>query len=143
MTYIRRRSIVAPTMSDNNHDTHSKLAVPQKITFRKGTKVKMNKIVLLIGFMLGSVAFSGCSTLYKVSDDKLQERTAFALGLDENQITITHREQDGMQTNYNVKTNKGVKYRCYVTGGIAMMGQTSAAMCTKKGEAAKNPLTGN
>lgn len=103
----------------------------------------MNKIVLLMGLMVGSAALSGCSTLYNVSDDKLQERTAFALGLDENQITISGRKQDGMQTNYNVKTNKGAEYRCYVTGGVAMMGQTSAAMCTKKGEAARNPLTGN
>lgn len=103
----------------------------------------MRKKVLLVCLIAGSAVLAGCGTLYKVSDEKLKERTAFTLGLDENQFTISGNKQDGMQTNYNVKTNKGVEYRCYVTGGPAMMGQTSAAMCNKKGEAARNPLTGN
>lgn len=103
----------------------------------------MNKIVLLVGFVIGSAVLSGCSTLYNVSDEKIKERTAFALGLDEDQFTISGRTQDGMQINYKVKTYKGMEYRCYIVGGMAVMGQTSAAMCTKKGEAAKNPLTAN
>ena len=103
----------------------------------------MNNKLLLVSFLVGSVVLSGCSTLYNVTDEKIKERTAFALGLDENQISISGRTQDGMQTNYIAKTNKGVVYRCYIVGGIAAMGQTSAAMCNKKGEAAKNPLTGN
>lgn len=105
--------------------------------------MKINNKLLLVGFLVGSAALSGCSTMYKVTDEKIKERTAFALGLDENQITVSGRTQDGMQTNYIAKTNKGVEYRCYIVGGIAAMGQTSAAMCNKKGEAAKNPLTGN
>lgn len=105
--------------------------------------MKTNKIALMLGFMIASAGLSGCSTLYKVSDEKLKERTAYALGLDENQVTISGRKQDGMQTNFNAKTDKGAEYRCYIVGGIAAMGQTSAAMCTKKGEAAKNPLTGS
>jgi uncharacterized protein YceK len=40
----------------------------------------MNDKLLLVGFLVGSAAMSGCSTLYKVSDEKIKERTALALG---------------------------------------------------------------
>lgn len=92
---------------------------------------------------IGAVAMSGCTSIGStVSNEKLEERTAFALGLDKGEFTISNPTKDGLSTYYSVKTNRGAEYRCYVSATLVIVSQTvSDAICTKKGEPARNPLT--
>src|SRR3546814_13221468 len=47
--------------------------------------------------------------------DKVQSRTADALGLETGDFTVSDLEKDGVATRYRVTTNSGEKYSCYVT----------------------------
>ena len=73
-----------------------------------------------------------------VAVDKLQDKTAFALGLDEDEFDITDVKKEGISTHYKVKAKSGAQYRCYVTA--VLFTPASDAVCSKKGEAATNPL---
>jgi hypothetical protein len=87
----------------------------------------------------------GCGSMaaMAVTDDALQQRTAFALGLERGSFTISNRQDDGVRTNYVVTTRSGQRYNCYVTGVVNITGRTvSDALCSKPGEAPKNPLLG-
>lgn len=89
-----------------------------------------------------AVLFSGCASM-AVTDDLLQQRTAFALGLDADGFTISDRQDDGFRTQYAVKTKTGQRHSCYVTGTFTQFGRSvSDAICNKPGERVKNPLTG-
>ena len=100
----------------------------------------MFRKMILTAACFAAVAGAGCASM-AVTEESLEQKTAFALGLDKGEFTISNRVDDGLQTNYVVKTKKGQVYNCYVTGTIAIMGRVvSDAMCNKKGEAAKNPL---
>jgi len=69
-----------------------------------------------------------------VKDSDIERRTSFTLGLEKNQFTISDREDNGVQTDYVVKTNAGETYRCYVTGVVSITGSTvSDAICSKGG----------
>ena len=86
------------------------------------------------------VPMFGCASI-AVTDDALVERTAFALGVDKGSFTIENRVNDGVTTRYSVKTNRGDQFNCFVGGSISVLGRmVSEAICTKKGEVAKNPL---
>ncbi len=84
----------------------------------------------------------GCAA-WAVTQDALVDRTAHALGLDKNQFKIENRVDDGVTTRYSVKTDSGQQYNCYVGGSISVLGRmVSEAICSKKGEPARNPLLG-
>lgn len=83
---------------------------------------------------------SGCASI-AVTDDAIVERTSFALGLAKGTFTIENRVDDGTTTRYSVKSNRGEQFNCFVGGSISVIGRSvSEAICTKKGEVAKNPL---
>lgn len=89
---------------------------------------------------LAATVVTGCASV-AVTSESLEDKTAFALGLDKGQFTISNRVDQGAQTNYVVKTKKGPVYNCYVTGTLSIMGRVvSDAMCNKKGEPARNAL---
>ena len=93
----------------------------------------------IIGIII-TVAATGCASL-AVTDEAIVERTAFALGLQKSEFTISQRQDDGTTTRYLVKTKSGQDYHCYVGGSISVLGRTvSEAICSKKGEPTKNPL---
>lgn len=76
-----------------------------------------------------------------VTDQTIADRTAFALGLDKSAFTISNRSDEGTTTRYAVKTKSGQDYNCYVAGTFGMTGRiVTDAVCSKKGEGAKNPL---
>jgi len=64
--------------------------------------------------LLAVLAAAGCATL--ATDDAIVKRTAFALGLDKSDFTISNRQNDGAQAIYLVTTKAGKKYTCYVAG---------------------------
>jgi len=89
---------------------------------------------------LAATVVTGCASV-AVTSETLEDRTAFALGLDKGDFTISNRTDSGVDTNYIVKTKKGQEYRCYVSGTISIMGRTvSDAICNKKGQPARNAL---
>lgn len=90
-------------------------------------------LVLLLG---------GCAA-WAVTQDALVDRTAHALGLEKSQFRIENRVDDGVTTRYSVKTESGQQYNCYVGGSFSVLGRmVSEAICSKKGEPARNPLLG-
>jgi hypothetical protein len=89
----------------------------------------MNKniIVAAITFIL----LAGCASV-AVTEDALEKNTSHALGLEKGSFVITNREDSGMKTTYNVKTNSGKNYSCYVMGQVSIVGRiVSDAMCTE------------
>ena len=97
------------------------------------------KSKLVLSALLLPFAIVGCASV-AVTEDALVERTAFALGLEKGSFTIANRVDDGTTTRYSVAA-KNQQFNCYVGGTISVMGRVvSEAICTKKGEIAKNPL---
>lgn len=85
---------------------------------------------------------SGCASI-AVTDQALAERTSFALGLAKEDFTISNRVDEGAASRYVVRTKSGQTYRCLVGGSIGLLGRAvSDAVCTKDGEAMRNPLLG-
>ena len=72
---------------------------------------------------------AGCASV-AVTNDALQQRTAVGLSLAPGSFTISNRQNSGVQTNYNVTTQDGHQFACYVTGGVSITGRNvSDAIC--------------
>ncbi|MEQ1556129.1 MAG: hypothetical protein ABL915_04950 [Gallionella sp.] len=83
-------------------------------------------VVVVAGFV------TGCASM--VSSDVIEKNTAFTLGLEKGDFTISNREDSGVKSSYDVKTKAGKKYSCYLTSS---MGMTSDALCSEKGKTSK------
>ena len=92
--------------------------------------------------MMASLAvLGGCSSLIVTNDD-LVRRTAFTLGLEPTDFSITGREDDGTATTYKVVTKSGARHSCYVASAVTITGKVvSDAVCNKQGEKAKHSLS--
>lgn len=71
---------------------------------------------------------AGCASV-SVTENTLENRTAFALGLDAGDFTISNRQDSGVRTDYEVSTKRGERYACYVTGSV---GVVSDAICSRR-----------
>ncbi len=90
--------------------------------------------------VLAAATATGCASI-AVTDEALVDRTAFALGLGKGDFTISNRVDEGTTTRYSVKARSGQEFNCFVGGSIGVLGRVvSEAVCTKKGEVARNPL---
>lgn len=95
---------------------------------------------LIPSAMLIASLATGCASI-AVTDDAIVDRTAFALGLNKGDFTVSNRNDEGTTTRYAVRTKTGQDYNCFVGGSIGVMGRSvSEAICTKKGETMRNPL---
>ncbi|MFA6053067.1 MAG: hypothetical protein WC762_10805 [Methylobacter sp.] len=93
--------------------------------------------ILFISLLTGSAILSGCAS-QAVTSDQLVQNTAFALGLNASDFTISNRIDSGIKTTYSVETKSGQQYNCYVTGTLSIVGRVvSDAMCTQKGQLSK------
>lgn len=102
--------------------------------------MKKNIISLTIAAAL-STLIVGCASV-AVTDDAIEKNTAFALGVDKSQVTITNRENDGIKTTYNAKTTNGKTYACYVTGSVSVVGRVvSDAVCNETTAGAQSKPT--
>ncbi len=100
----------------------------------------MNRTASTALLAIAAAAATGCASI-AVTDEALVERTAFALGLSKGDFTISNRVDDGTTTRYSVKAKSGQEFNCFVGGSIGVLGRVvSEAICTKKGEVARNPL---
>ncbi|MBI5926707.1 MAG: hypothetical protein HY836_14045 [Aquabacterium sp.] len=65
-----------------------------------------------------------------MSNDAIEQNTAFTLGVPKGSFTISDRVDDGVKSTYVAKTNTGKQYNCYVTGAIGITGRVvSDAIC--------------
>jgi hypothetical protein len=97
------------------------------------------KFKFLAVFIVALLAVGCAST--SVTEDAITERTAVALGLNKGDFVISNRVDEGVTTRFLAKAKNGQEYNCYVTGTFSVTGRiVSDAICTKKGEVAKNPL---
>lgn len=82
---------------------------------------------------------AGCASV-AVNGDILEKRTAYALGLAPSNFVITSRVNDGVRTDYVVKTKSNKIYNCYVTGTYSVMGRVvSDAICSSGNGSSANP----
>jgi len=94
----------------------------------------------LVALLALASTLTACASV-AVTDQAITDRTAFALGLDKSAFTISNRVDEGTTTRYAVKTKSGQDFNCFVGGSFSVTGRVvSEAICTKKGEVAKNPL---
>lgn len=99
----------------------------------------MNKHVIPSALLVALLA-TGCASV-AVTDEAILDRTAFALGLNKGDFTISNRTDEGTTTRYAVRTKTGQDFNCFVGGSFSVIGRSvSEAICTKKGEAMRNPL---
>lgn len=84
---------------------------------------KLGTTILVCGVL------AGCASV-AVTEDALVQRTSFALGVSADHFTISNRVDSGVRTDYDVHTQAGKDYACYVTGTVSVTGRTvSDAIC--------------
>jgi hypothetical protein len=89
---------------------------------------------------VGAAMIAGCAS-FTVTDEAIVDRTAFALGLNKGDFTVSNRTNEGVSTRYAVRTKSGQEYQCVIGGSLSVLGrQASEALCSKKGEPMRNPL---
>lgn len=82
---------------------------------------------------------AGCASV-AVNGDILEKRTSNALGLAPSNFVITSRVNDGVRTDYVVKTKNNKIYNCYITGTYSVMGRVvSDAICSSGNTSTANP----
>jgi len=82
-------------------------------------------------FAIVALCLSGCASV-AVTSDSLEDRTAFALSMKKEDFTISNRKDDGLRTDYLVRTKSGAQYNCYVTGTVGITGRNvSDAICNQ------------
>ncbi|WP_286744892.1 hypothetical protein [Aquabacterium sp. UBA2148] len=95
------------------------------------------------GLLLGAMALlAGCAAT-QVPQDKLEQRTAMAIGRDVGAFTISNQAMEsdgGGRMNYTVTTKDGALYQCYIyeapplakITSFGMAPTTSDAICTQR-----------
>ncbi len=102
--------------------------------------IDLTRMLLTATLAIGSAFTAGCAS-FAVTDEAIADRTAFALGLGKGDFTVSNRVDDGTTTRYSVRTRSGQDFNCFVGGSISVTGRSvSEAICTRKGEVARNPL---
>ncbi len=104
------------------------------------------------GLILGALALlAGCAAT-QVPQDKLEQRTAMAIGRDVGAFTISNQAMEsggGGRMNYSVTTKDGALYQCYIYEApplakittFGMAPTTSDAICTQKSGAKPGKAT--
>ncbi|EEZ53931.1 TPA: hypothetical protein ACKN6K_001508 [Neisseria gonorrhoeae] len=91
------------------------------------------RIIVSAAFV--ALALAGCGSINNVtvSDQKLQERVAFALVTSPDAVKISNRSNEGIRINFTATVGKRVS-QCYVTSVISTIGvTTSDAICSGGG----------
>lgn len=102
-------------------------------------KIDATTFLLTTTLAVGSAITAGCASI-AVTDEAIVERTAFALGIGRSDFTVSNRVDDGTTTRYSARTKTGQDFNCFVGGSLGLLGRAvSEAICSKKGEAARNP----
>jgi hypothetical protein len=95
--------------------------------------------------MLGAFAllFSGCASIAgssskMLTDDRIKAETSGALGYQPEDLALTSRRTEGLNTYASLKARDGKEFTCIINGGNWLsMGMTNPPMCSPKGQAIK------
>lgn len=99
----------------------------------------MNTLARLIG-LAALLSTAGCASTL-IGQDDLAERAAAAVGVSVGEITISQRVDSGGSTRFQARTKSGQAYNCSIGVVVSVLGrQVTDAICTRHGEAARNPL---
>jgi hypothetical protein len=80
---------------------------------------------------LGLIALSGCANTL-LSDGRLRDNTAMALGQPEEAVTISNRRYDGFTNTYYVARTPRGTFNCSVNGGsVFAAGMVNTPRCTR------------
>jgi hypothetical protein len=83
----------------------------------------------VVGTFAAASTFLGCASV-AVTDTALQQRTAVSLSLAPGSFTISNRQNSGVRSDYDVTTQDGRQFACYVTGAVSVTGRNvSDALC--------------
>lgn len=84
-----------------------------------------------VPLVLATLSLAGCANTL-LSDDRIRDNTAMALGVPASAVTISNRRYDGAtNTYYDARTPRGA-YRCLINGGSIMaLGMTNPPQCSK------------
>lgn len=87
-------------------------------------------------FLVTALAFgllAGCADKL-LSDDRIRDNTAMALGQPTSAVTISDRRYDGATNTYYTARTPGGSYNCIINGGSVMaMGITNPPQCAPLG----------
>jgi len=79
------------------------------------------------------LATAGCANQL-LSDDRLRDNAAMALGQPTTSVTIANRRYDGMTNTYYVARTPRGSFNCVINGGTVLaMGITNPPSCTPTG----------
>jgi len=96
-----------------------------------------NNYILFVSFV-ALFLFGGCATTI-LSNNRIIDETAGALGMLPNDITIENRRTEIINTYYTVKTTDGKAFNCIINGGnILTLGILNSPRCTIIKEGEKN-----
>jgi len=102
-------------------------------------KFRLYAVVLSSALLLSACAGVNNAT---VSEAKLRERAAFALGVNPSAVSISNRRNEGI-TIYFTATVGGRSSQCYVTNSVTVIGAvTSDALCSGGGAREATRRTG-
>nr|WP_315477271.1 hypothetical protein [uncultured Undibacterium sp.] len=91
-------------------------------------QTKFISLIALFGLLIGCASIA-------VTDDVIAKKTAFELGLNASDFTISNRENDGAMSTYIVKTKDQRTYNCSIGGSISVLGRTvSSPICNEVGK---------
>jgi len=92
------------------------------------------KNVKVLSALALAAVMAGCASM-AVTNDAIQQKTSFALGMTADQFTISDRVDDGLQSRYTATTKNGKVYMCYVEGTVTITGRVvSDAVCSEMGK---------
>ncbi len=93
-------------------------------------KSQFKRLRTLISILVAAMFASACASAVKHED--IPRKTAFALGLEPESISISNRHEDDAAVRYTVTTSNGKKYQCYIEGWYNVTGRHSSdAICSE------------
>ena len=82
---------------------------------------------------------AGCG-MQPITDESLRANTAGVLGVAPNDVTISNRNTQSMNTYYIAKTTSGQEYACVFEIGDIYTSMSDPPVCHKKNETPRPPL---
>lgn len=81
--------------------------------------------------VLTILALSGCAS-EMLSDQRIADNTALAIGRPRGTVAISDRQTDGLTNTYYTARSGGVTYRCSINGGgLLAAGMTNPPQCSR------------
>jgi hypothetical protein len=99
----------------------------------------MKNPLVLLSICTALASISGCAAIAgstnMLTDEKIKSDTSGALGYSPDDLTITSRRTEGVNTYVNLKAKDRREFTCILNGGnLLTMGIVNPPMCNKKGQ---------